>query len=165
MGSSIAFDTCVLSHKRPAWPDLIWLRCEEHDGDLYDGASTKGLRTRWPAGRTPSHGYTCIHNGTYATCYAIKRCCVVSLDMLCAALILEVFDCSFAGCNALSGNPCNAKRWITQLRCVIHPKSLGSGSESPAPSDEQERSLENNEQCLTGLPERIAHGAACGCWR
>ena len=39
-----------------------------------------------------------------------------------------------------TGNPCNANGGL--LMCVIHPASLGSGTENPAPSNEKGRSLE-----------------------
>ena len=39
-----------------------------------------------------------------------------------------------------TGNPCNASGEL--LMCVIHPASLGSGTESPAPCDGKGRSLE-----------------------
>ena len=102
--------TCVLSHKRPAWPDLIWLHRKEHGGWLYDAASTK--RGHAHAGLLGPRLIS-FHNGAYAARQAFSRdAASCSWIHPCAALSSEHLA-DISRMQRFVRKPMQCKRWIT----------------------------------------------------
>ena len=73
----MAFVIGLLSHRRPAWSDLVWLHREEHDGVLFGTASIKGVTLTLIRLEPVSWLLVPLQRGFCSKLRNLKRCCVV----------------------------------------------------------------------------------------